>query len=230
VLVVNAATGHGVVRSPCFRKEFGAEENVVEATVHLDSTRLAYHVTLTSTVSLAAVVSSEDSLAPVVPGARIWEESIDLQLEDGRGRIPIEVVSFRTSFCGKGFEHALFHVEVAADLDLGVEQTVRVYLNGDIPAFVDAIQRRQPFAEALLWDAVLRRLVSLAIYGEMFTPGVKYAPGTLGANLLRWIAQAFPSMPWDQVHDLALHDISRFEAALQSWALVSERLFSRELK
>lgn len=228
LLVIVAATGPGLVRSASFQREFGDEENVVDAVVRLDSSQLARHVTLTSIVSPAATVTSDDLLAPGVPGARIWEDSVDLQLEDGRGRIPLEMVSFRASFAGSGFEHALFHVEVAPYPELGVEETVRVYLNGDVPAFVDAVQKRQPAAETLLWDAVLRRLVALAVHDEMLAPGVSYDPGTLGANLLRWMDQAFPSMPLDQVRALARSDISRFEAILQSWALLAERLFSIE--
>jgi len=227
-LLVLLTTGRGLHRRLVHSEDFGIPHEPLNVAIQLDSRRLCRDLTLAALLSLASPVASSDPIVPAEPGARLWEHTVKLELEGGRSRLPMEVVSFRHAFAGQGFEQALVHVEMVPYPELDLEDAVLVYLNADFPAFVDAVQQTEPTAEAMLWEAVLQRLLRDALLDEAFFANPSYAPGSLGANLARWIQQAFPSMPLSEVAQLLTRDSSRFDATIQSWALISARLYRRE--
>jgi hypothetical protein len=216
-LVITAITAGGLLREVLFAQDFGAELQVLNVTVLPKSARLVKELCLASHLVITAAAAVENPLAPAIAGARIWEDSFRFQLEGGRGRIPMETLSFRAAFQGQGFEDALFHIEVAPYPELDVEETVRVYLNSDNRSFVEAAELRDPAASALLWNGVIRRLIASVIMDDTLADDEAYPEGSMGANLARWLRQAFPAMKLPTIKALAVSTPSAFEAMLDSW-------------
>ena len=223
---VTAVTAGGLHRDMLFRRDFGAELQLVDVLVRPQSARLARELRLVAHLAITSAEAADNPLAPTSAGARIWEESFRFQLEGGRGRIPMEAVSFRTTFSGQGFENALFHVEFAPYPELDIEETVRVYINADNPSFVAAAERRDPAASTLLWDGVIRRLVKSAVLDDALVDTDAYTDGSMGSNIRRWLKQAFPSMKLASIRSLAISTPAIFEAILDSWSGLGWRAFS----
>jgi len=216
-LVITAVTAGGLLREILFTQDFGAELQVLNVTVRPDSGRLVRELCLASHLVITSAAAAGNPLAPLLAGSRIWEDSFRFQLESGKGRIPMETLSFRAAFQGQGFDDALFHIEFAPYPELDVEETVRVYLNSDIPSFVDAAELRDPAASAMLWNGVVRRLIASVIMEDTLTDDEVYPEGSMGANLRRWLTQAFPAMNLPAIKALAISTPSTFEAMLDSW-------------
>lgn len=227
-LVVLASTGRGLHRRVVHDAEFSIPHQPLAVSAELDGKGLCRDLQLTALLSLAAPVADPPSFAPSDPGARIWEHRVTIALEGGRSRLPIEAVSFRQAFAGHGFEHALYHVEVLPYPELDLEEAVLVYLNADYPGFLDAVQQSEAVAESMLWEAVLQRLLRDALLDDTFFAAPSYTEGSLGANVSRWLRQAFPTMSLTEVTQLLKRDSSRFDATIQSWSLATPRLFRRE--
>lgn len=227
-LLVHLSTGKGLHRRAVHAETFAVPREPLRVTLQCDSRQLCRDLKIATLVSLALPVVNADPLAPVEPGHRLWEDAIKVGLEQGRSRLPMEVISFRAAFAGQGFEQALYHVTMAPYPELDLEDAVLVSLNADFPRFVDAVQRHEPTAEALLWDAILQRMLRDSLLDPDFFSNPACAPGSLGATLARWIFQAFPAMSRREAAELLMHDSSRFDATLQSWALTAARIYRRE--
>lgn len=223
--VVTSVTAGGLLRDVLFRQDFGAELQGLDVTVRPEGIRLAGSLGLVAQLLIISAEAADNMLAPTFSGARAWEDSIQFQLEGGRGRVPMEVLSFRVVFPGQGFESALYHVEFAPYPDLDIEETVRVYLNSDNPSFVAAVERREPVASALLWGGVVRRLILSALLGDILSDTDVYPEGSMGLNLRRWLRQGFPAMDLPSIKMLASSDPSTFEAMLDSWTGIGRGAF-----
>lgn len=179
---------------------------------------------LSTAVVLVDAGTSPSSLAPSARGSRIWEDLTRFQLEGGRARLPIEVLSFRSTAAFRDFQDALFHVHVAGDGDLEIEQGLLVHLNSDHPGFVSRVVTREPMATAVLWDGIVRQVLREAIAQDL-TPG-ESATGTLGATASRWMELAFAGRGVDEITNLAGERPADFDAIVESWTGAVRRLFS----
>lgn len=229
VVVVSGLTGGGLLRRPLASVIVEPGTDRVDLEVSPASSCLSGDLTLQTTLTVAHAAVAADELAPCVPGQRIWHDAVRIRLEGGRARLPMAVASFSSEFARHGLAGALFHVEVAPHPELDFEQTVLVYLNADFPRFVDQVGAGEAVATALLWEAIVRRLIHLATVGELVTDSDiadPLEPGSLGSTLRRWLSLAFPTMAVAEVCAMAREAPSRFEAVLQAFVGTSPRLFS----
>ncbi|MEZ5461918.1 hypothetical protein [Dokdonella sp.] len=206
------------------RSAIFGDEGFIEILVHPDSRTLAYDIRLTTWLVLESVSGqARVDVAPKVSGSRLWHDSWRAKIEGGRTRLPFELTSFSKSFPGWRMPGALFHVDVADYPDLQFEQAVCVYLNTDYPEFVTAIEKSKPAETAILWDGVVRRIVSVGL-GDEFTRSSEWQDDSLGAQVRTWTTAIFPGYSIKSIAELRLEHPSRFEAMIQSWAGIASKL------
>jgi hypothetical protein len=195
----------------------------VEVLIRPDSRALAHELALVTGVVVESTDGAEDPLAPTVPGSRVWVDRWTARLEGGRARLPLELTSFSATFRGWSISNALFHVDVADYPELDFEQAVCVYLNTDFPGFVAAVESGSAPETALLWDGVIRRIISVGLGGE-FGESESWPDGSLGAQVASWCSMVFHGESREAVASMRSDSPSRFEAKIQSWARVASRL------
>lgn len=185
--------------------------------------KLSRDLTLETSIVVLEASESMDPLVPSVPGSRVWEDQWRVRLEGGKTRLPFEILDFEDAYRGLGLADALFHVDVAEDPDLDFEQGVRVSINSRFEKFIAAVERLEPVTTALLWDAVLRRVLVAGI-GNAFDPGGQFPESSIGAQWTRWFGQAFPGESIESAQRMLMEQSSRFEARIQSWSRIASRI------
>lgn len=200
------------------------DHGFTEIVIRPDSRTLAYDIRLVTWLVLQSVSGHAlVDVAPKISGSRLWRDSWRTKIEGGRTRLPFELASFSRSFPGWRMPNALFHVDVADYPDLQFEQAVCVYLNTDYPEFVTAIEKSKPAETAILWDGVVRRIVSVGL-SDVFARSSGRQDDSLGAQISTWITAIFPGQSIKSIAELRLEHPSRFEAMIQSWAGTASRL------
>jgi hypothetical protein len=200
-----------------------AIDKTFEVTVRPEPGTLGQNLVLNSSIVVAGCVGAADSLVPSVPGSRVWEEQWRTRLEGGKVRLPFEMLDFEVAFAGMGMADALFHVEVADDPELDFEQGVCVSVNSRFETFVSAVARLDPMTTAILWDAVLRRVLAAGV-GAGFDVAGAYPQASVGEQWRRWFGQALPGETIASAQRMIVEQPSRFEARVQSWSRIASRL------
>lgn len=223
-IVTRLETACGLKSSIVYNQEtdFG-DEMFAEVLIRPDSRALSFGIALITSVVLGSTDGAPDSLAPKVPGSRVWVDRWTARLEGGRTRLPMELASFKRTFSGWSISNALFHVDIAEYPELDFEQAVCVYLNADYPGFVAAVENGSGPETALLWDGLIRRLISVGL-GMEFGESQSWPDGSLGAQVASWLAMVFHGESREAIAALRAENPSRFEARIQSWARVASRL------
>lgn len=223
-LVVRSVTAGNLSASVLIRRDLSlSDEEPFEVVVRPAPGTIARDLTLETSVVFLGGAESADPLVPALPGSRVWEERWRTRLEGGKVRLPFEVVDFEAMFGGLGFADALFHVDVADDADLDFEQGVCVCINSRYEGFVQSVARLEPLPTAMLWDAVLRRVLTAGI-GAGFNVSGTYPEASVGAQWRRWFGQVFPGESIESVQRLIIEQPSRFEARVQSWSRIASRV------
>ncbi len=195
----------------------------IDVRISPEAGKLTRDMTLETVIAVTGTAGIVDPLVPTLLGSRVWEDRWRVRLEGGRARLPFEIFDFEAAYLGLGMANALFHVEVADDAELDFEQAVCVSLNSRFATFIAAVERLDPVATAVLWDAVLRRVLVEGI-GNGFDTGAHYPDASLGIQWTRWFGQAFPGESIDSVQRLLMEQPSRFEARIQSWSRIASRM------
>lgn len=225
-LVVRMATAGNLSSSVPFRLDLPRQAfQPVDVRISPVLGKLSRDLTLETSIVVLRTIGVTDPLVPSVPGSRIWEDQWRVRLEGGKTRLPFEILDFEDSYRGFGLMDALFHVDVADDPELEFEQGVCVSINSRFETFVSAVERLEPVATALLWDAVLRRVLVAGI-GNGFDFRGQYPEPSVGAQWVRWFGQAFPGESIESAQRMLVERPSRFEARVQSWSRVALRLVS----
>lgn len=225
-LVVRMVTAGNLSSSMPFRLDLPRQSmQPVDVRISPPLGKLSRDLTLETSIVVLGTIGVTDPLVPSVPGSRVWEDQWRVRLEGGKTRLPFEILDFENAFRGLGLTDALFHVDVADDPELEFEQAVCVSINSRFGAFVSAVERVEPVATALLWDAVLRRVL-VAGLGNGFDFRGQFPEPSVGAQWVRWFAQAFPGESIESAQRMLVEQPSRFEARIQSWSRVALRLVS----
>lgn len=227
-LRVLCETGRGRSRFVLADREM-KRPGLVELILTLPGHVLCRDISLTVQLVLGNSSDAVTPLAADASGARLWQQRTRYVLEGGKARLPMTVVSFESHF--PEFSNALFHVELASDATiLDLESALLVYLNTDVPGFVEAVGQGKPVAELLLWGGVIRRVLAHCI--EPLTDAVldDLLPDCLGRSLLDWVHGAFGGMSLNAVRELMRERPSVFEARLDSWSARGREFFAAEEK
>lgn len=199
----------------------GGESEAASLDAVLDGDVLAKDVSLHLGILLEHPQSGGDRLTPRSIGARLWGMEWRARIEGGRARLAIDAVDFTEYFGNASLSNGLVHVIVADDPLLDIEQGLAVYLNARHPAFVTAVSRRDPHATAILWDAVIRRVIVSGAELQ-FSLTEAYDQGSLGAQWRTWTSLAFPKICVEEILDRHRTSLSAFEARIQGWTKMGE--------
>src|SRR5690606_11900675 len=132
-------------------------------------------------------------------------------------RFPVEAVSFATIF-PTGHGDALWYLDWSPQtLHHDFATSVRLLINLDRPAFVEAVQQADEVTLRMLMCSVTTQMVRSAIDLDHFPlDQAEASPSSVSAVIEAWVEQAFPGQSAEAVRTLAQHDPSRFELAIGS--------------
>ena len=216
-LVVRLETAGGVMSRVVFKKVLDPEDSVVEVELAPDSRWLSKDIRVVCSVVVASTHGDLGTLSPVHPGSRVWTQVWSAKLEGGRARLPIEVVSFGRQLHDLAIPNALLYVSVADDPQLEFEQAVCVYLNADHPRFVAEFERGEGTSTALVWDAVVRQVLSAGLSEAFDDEDEALSEDTVGAQLEAWVKAIFPSESRRSLGAMRKDSPGLFEGRIQSW-------------
>jgi len=188
-------------------------------TFAVPSTEIAEQVRLDTEIILTDKRPAAARLTARYPGSRLFSESIQLEIEGTRSRLPLESASFARQLSYLGAPRAHWYVDCGSgDLHAPVMRGLRVYLNSDQPEFADAAQRGDQAVLALLKADIARNLLEAALADESFQAGnLDFGEGTLGEAAVRVLRLCFRDTKPTDVLALAKRDASRFQAIVVSY-------------
>ena len=197
--------------------------------LELDGSSVARDLSVHLSVVLRSPLHGGDQLAPKLKGARLWGGRWRGRIEGGRARLAIEAIDFNKYFGSAKASGALVHVVVADDPLLEVEQGLVVYLNSEAKGFIEDVSRKEPRATAVLWDAVVRRVI-VAGAEMMFSTTEDYLVGSVGYQWQLWSQAALGRKKVEDI--LAMHRsaLSEFEVRIQSWVGMKDKFGRGEVR
>ena len=215
--VVRLETAGGLFSQVVFRQKLALEENVVEVEIAPDSRRLSKDIVLACSVVMEKVNGDVDVLSPSQIGSRVWLQNWSAKLEEGRVRLPIEVISFDKQLHDLLIPNAMIYVSVADDPALEFEQSVCVYLNSDHPRFVADFERGERTATGVVWDAIVRQTLAAGLSASFYDESESFPENSMGAQLESWMASIFPGESKASIAVTRQQDPAVFEGRIQSW-------------
>ncbi len=191
-----------------------------EATVlalAIDGREVSELFVLTTEIILLSSGTVRRRVSPVTTGARLWRDEFRAAVEPLGARFPMEAVSFATVF-PTGHGDALWYLDWSPQtLHHDFATSVRLLINLDRPAFVDAVQQADEVTLRMLMCSVTTQMVRSAIDLDHFPlDQAEASPSSVSAVIEAWVEQAFPGQSAEAVRTLAQHDPSRFELAIGS--------------
>lgn len=215
--VTRLGTARGLMSEVAFRQVLDADENVVEVEIAPDSRRLSRDILLACSVVIVEAKGELGLLSPTQTGSRVWYQSWSSKLEGGRVRLPIEVISFAGQLHDLSIPNALIHVTVADDPGLEFEQAVCAFLNADQPQFIADFEKGEPMATAMVWDAVVRQVLSAGLTTTFQDDEESIPEDSIGAQVQSWIASIFPGESRQSIAAIRQESPGLFEGRIQSW-------------
>ena len=197
--------------------------------LELDGARLARDLSVHLSVVLGGPLSGGDQLAPRLKGARLWGGRWRSRIEGGRARLPIEAIDFNKYFGSGKVSSGLVHVVVADDPFLEIEQGLVVYLNSEAKGFIGDVSKMEPRATAVLWDAVVRRVI-LAGAEMMFSANEDYPVGSVGYQWQFWSQAALGKKKAEEILSMHRSEGSEFEVRIQSWVGMKDKFGGGEVR
>lgn len=218
--LVSAGTGGSRLdrlRQTVFREEVSADHPSISIELPLDSRSISRSVSLVTELVFLSSSNEQGQLSPRIEGSRLWRDVFSVDVEPFAARFPMEAVSFR-AMLPEGPADALWFLEWSPrEMDHEFGSAVRLYINQDVPEFVDGIHRADEVVLRMLMAAVAVQMIRAALASDHFDPAAGVHPETsVGAVIDDWIARSFPGQTLDSVRTLAEYDPARFEAAVAS--------------
>ena len=200
-----------------FKKVLDPGEGFVEVQLTPNSQWLSKDIAVVCSVVVASTKGDLGVLSPAQPGSRVWLQTWSAKLEGGRVRLPIEAVSFGKNLRALAIPNALIYVSVADDPALEFEQAVCIYLNSDYPDFVAEFERGESSATAMVWDCVVRQVLSAGLSGAFDSQDEVIPQDSIGVQIESWIKAIFPGEARESLSAMSKHSPGLFEARIQSW-------------
>lgn len=170
-------------------------------------------IVVLSTPSLAAT-----PLSPALKGARLWEDRIDVLIEDGgSSRFPVSAISFSTAFAGTPHEHAPWYVEWRPEeLSGDFSSKVVLYVNSDDELFLEKFLLGERATIQSVLGGIASHMCSITLLSrEKDLDFDLFEEGSVGAVVHHWLRQAFPDeVSLAGIARLLERDPGAFNAAL----------------
>lgn len=187
-------------------------------TFALPSAELAEQLRLDTEILLTGERAPAERLTARYAGSRLFHESIQVEIEGARSRMPLESASFTHQLSYLGAPRAPWYVDCGSgDLHAPVMRALRVYLNSDQPQFADAARQGDQTVLAMLKADIAQNMLEVALGDDSFRAGnLDFSEGTLGEAAARILRLCFRDTKPGDVLALARRDPSRFKAVVVS--------------
>jgi len=186
--------------------------------LEVDGTMLAGSIVLGVVMTLIEAGSTNDLLAPKLPGSLLWHKEKSVLLEGQAARFPMELVDF-----AKGSwlpENAAWYLDWdTRDFDQIVLGTLRLYINAGHEkvrrAASEQDEASSAIRESIRFD-VARTMIAAALTNEGFIldPSA-YSEGTVGAAVSRLLTTLFPNETLEALRNTSQQYPHLFECQLQ---------------
>lgn len=220
--VARLETAGGMMSKVGYEMALNPEDGIVEVQLTPRSRWFSKDIAVVCSIVVASIQGDVGVLSPTQPGSRVWSQRWSAKLEGGRVRLPIEVISFSKQLHALAIPNALLHVSVADDPGLEFEQAVCVYLNSDIPNFVSDFERGEKAATGVVWDCVLRQILSAGLSEAFDREDVEFSRNSIFAQVETWIKAIFPGEARESLAAMRRENPSLFEGRIQSWVNAGE--------
>jgi hypothetical protein len=167
--------------------------------VHVQGVLLGVQIAGTVRIETSIILLAGRQREPITvwrPGSILWKDNVDVAVEGGAPRFPIEVVDFRMSGLP---ENAVWHLEWNSyDLEQPLLGSLRLLINSNHPRVVDAVSSREDETSRIIRSAiyfdVARSLVRGALSNDEFVanPDV-FTSGSVGNALAGLLNTLFPN-------------------------------------
>ncbi|MGY0799619.1 hypothetical protein ACW7G0_11265 [Lysobacter sp. A286] len=215
--VVRLETAGGRMSRVELKKVLDPRDGTIEVQIAPDSRWLSKDISVACSVVVGSTQGDLGVLSPTLTGSRVWFQTWSAKLEGGRVRLPIEVVSFGKQLHAIAIPNALLHVSVADDPRLEFEQAVCVYLNSDHPRFVAGFESGERSATVMVWDSVVRQVLSAGLSEAFDEEGDELPQDSIGAQITSWVQSIFPGESRGSLAAMRRESPSLFEGRVQSW-------------
>lgn len=225
-LLVEIGTGAGRFPRKTLSTEFleiTADSPKVDLTINPYSGNLSSFLFLTTTLVLKSEPYEFARLSPKLANTKLWSDRFVTRLDGEEPRFPIEVASFERLFGNTPEARAPWYVSWnPGDWSRDFHGAVRLYLNNDLPDFMERIQSGDTFLlQSISVDVVgqiLERLVTETDAEDI----VANAPvGSLAAQAASWIKLAWPDSSLGNLKHKLESQPGRFRACM--WAVAESQ-------
>lgn len=225
-LIVETGTGPGRFPRKTLSTEFHeitADSRKIDLTINPQSASLSSFLFLTTTLVIKSEPYEFEKLSPKLVNSKLWSDRFVTRLDGEEPRFPIEVASFERLFGKTPEARAPWYVSWnPGDWSRDFHGAVRLYLNDDLPEFMERIQSGDGFLlQSISVDVVgqiLERLVTEADVEDI----VANAPvGSLAAQAASWIKLAWPDSSLGSLKHKLESQPGRFRACM--WAVAESQ-------
>jgi len=209
------------IRDSLFRTRIRGEteDPVITVREHIAGRNLSGRLMLESWLLLERPSDRAHPLAPEQQGSRIWHDVLDLRLEGGVHRFPMQTSSFSTLF---GSAHpgrnALWYLEYSPeDLDLPFTAAVRLHINTDRSDFLQMVMQQDPVVLQAMMADVMTQLIEPVMQSRDLADRILESDAdSSGSHIRLWIQSAFNDME----HAFSLYEKNRglFQAMVSALA------------
>lgn len=216
-LLVTMSTGKGrlgAARKIVWRSRVRPDE-AQDALIVLDGPDLSNRFSLTSELILRDTPFVLSTLAPHLPGTRLWSDTVTAELEPVAPRFPIEVTSFSANLRHRAGASPWFLDWSPGSLSHEFVSSVQLYLNADFPELVERVRGIDETTIRLIMAGMVVQLARGALGDESFSLSLQSEhPTSVGGVIATWISAAFPDQSLPTVQSIAQLNPSKFDSAI----------------
>lgn len=167
-------------------------------------------------------------LAPSKRGSKLWSEIVELRIEGGEPRFPVEETSFQHTFRGKPLSNALWYLDWdPLNIDSTFSGSVRLYLNSDRPDFIAKFQSSDKFTLQMVSHDIVSQMVEHIIGDADFQNNAQnYESDSVGGHIYYWITTTFGIQPIKPLYENMVQRPSQFRSALLAMTSVNLETYS----
>lgn len=159
------------------------------------------------------------SLSPSLPGTILWQDLCEIQLPDGDGRFPTDLIDFSSTSSLVSYGNAAWFLDWDQDnLHQIVDKDIRLYMNSHNDRVKKAVSGQDGSEKAIIdtirYEIGKTWILSALNNKDFITDPYQYPPGSVGWVVYRLIELLFAPNNAKDLRALS-QDASRFELLLQ---------------
>ena len=195
-----------------------------EFDIEVTGEQLSLVLDVQTQVALAAPLKDCRPLSPQRIADRLWSDTLRIRLEGEEPRFPIEVVDMRTLLGNTTPASTPWYLQWSPlDWNRDFHGAARLYLNKDLPDFIERIEQHDgPTIQALLADVMGQICERLLIDPEAEEIMAGSEPGSLGAQATAWLHKAWPEKDTAFIRSVLESHPGTFRAAFLALADLGE--------